>query len=139
MNIVIDTNIFISALIKDGLIRDLIVNSKINLLFPDFEFEEIRKYKKEIMLKSGQPEKEFNVLMLRLLNYVKIIPKEIFANFRDEACKIIGDIDYKDIPFIATALAFNASIWSDDKHFKKQNIIKVYTTKDMKKEIEREK
>lgn len=40
--------------------------------------------------------------------------------------------DPKDSLFIACALSNpNSVIWSDDKHFKKQNIIKVYNTKEI--------
>ena len=53
MNIVIDTNIFISALIKDGLTRKLIVESEHNLLFPEFELDEIKNHKSYIIKKSG--------------------------------------------------------------------------------------
>ena len=38
---VIDTNIFISALIRKGIIREILINSDINFLFPEFELEEI--------------------------------------------------------------------------------------------------
>ncbi len=128
MNIVIDTNVFISALIKDGLTRELIVNSKHNLLFPEFELLEIKKHKFEILEKSGLTEKEFNILLLRLLNYVKIIPSDITINYDKEASDIIGKIDKDDIIFIATALAFNCAIWSDDEHFQKQDRVKVFRT-----------
>ncbi len=131
MNIVVDTNIFLAALIKEGLVRDLIINSKNNLLFPEFEFEEIRNHKLEIIQKSQQSEKELNILILRLLKYVKIIPADIVSPYRSEACEIMGQIDQDDVPFIATALAFNASIWSDDKHFKKQDRVNILTTKDI--------
>jgi predicted nucleic acid-binding protein len=43
----------------------------------------------------------------------------------------MGKIDKKDVPFIAAALALNCSIWSDDKHFKKQKEIKIFTTKEV--------
>jgi predicted nucleic acid-binding protein len=46
MIVVIDTNIFISALMKkDSLTREIIVNSYHNFLFPEYEFQEIYKYK----------------------------------------------------------------------------------------------
>ena len=38
-------------------------------------------------------------------------------------------IDKEDVIFIATALAYNATIWSDDTDFQKQNKIKILTTK----------
>lgn len=131
MNIVIDTNIFISALIRDNLTRALITKSENNLLFPEFELEEIREHKIEIMEKARYSEKEFDILLLRLLNYVKIIPTNIILNHKEKAEEIIGKIDMDDVQFFATALAFNCPIWSDDKHFKMQDKIKVFTTKEI--------
>ena len=131
MNIVIDTNIFISALIKDGLTRNIIVNSKDNLILPDFEIEEIYNHKNEIMKKAKLSEKDFDILLLRLLRYVRIIPVDLIINKKGEAFNIIGHIDPDDVIFFATALTFNALIWSDDKHFIMQDKIKILTTKDM--------
>ena len=44
---------------------------------------------------------------------------------------IMDRIDKNDTPFIAAALAANLPIWSDDKHFEKQNKIKIFKTKDL--------
>ena len=89
MNIVIDTNIIISALIKDGLTRKIILNCKDMLLFPEFEFEEIEKHKEEIIQKSGLSEDEFNELLDYLLKYVHIIKTIEVLKYREEAYKII--------------------------------------------------
>ena len=126
--IVIDTNIFMSGLIKEGLTREIITNSKINFLFPEFELEEIYNHKKEIIKKAGYSEKEFYVLLLRLLKYVRIIPTDVVVDYKKQAYEIIGNIDEDDVIFIATALAFNCPIWSDDKHFQKQNVVKIFKT-----------
>jgi predicted nucleic acid-binding protein len=48
---------------------------------------------------------------------------------------ILGNIDITDSPFLALALALNCSIWSNDGHFKQQDKVVVYTTKDMAKKI----
>ena len=46
--------------------------------------------------------------------------------------KIIGLIDEKDVPFIATALSIkNDGIWTNDKHFEKQDEIRIFSTLDM--------
>lgn len=131
MNLVIDTNIFISALIKEGVTRKIITQSRINFLFPDYEFSEIKRRKDEIIKKSGLSEKEIDILLLRLLNYVKIIPFNISLKFKEQAEEIIGDIDRDDVVFIATALAFNSRIWSDDKHFKRQKAVEIFTTREV--------
>ena len=131
MNIVIDTNIFISALIKDSLTRYIIVNSKDNLLLPEFELEEIYNHKDEIMKKAKLSEKELDILLLRLLRYVRVIPTDLIINQKEGAFRIIGHIDPDDVIFFATALTFNSIIWSDDKHFKMQDKINIIITKDM--------
>jgi len=133
--VVIDTNIFISALIKKGKTREIITKLRLNFLFPEIEFEELHKHKEEIIRKSKISEKEFYILLLRLLNYVRVIPTEIVLPYKKQADKLIGQIDPDDVLFVATSLALNCPIWSDDKHLKKQNKIKILTTSDMIKRI----
>jgi len=58
------------------------------------------------------------------LKYVRIIPTDVVVDYKKQAYEIIGYIDEDDVIFIATALAFNCPIWSEDKHFQKQNIVK---------------
>jgi len=50
-----------------------------------------------------------------------------------EAKKIMWDIDPKDTPFIVAALAIGADILSNNKHFKKQNKIKIWDTEEVYK------
>ena len=136
MNIVIDTNVFVSALIKEGLTRDLITNSYHTFLFPEFELQEIENHKEEILKKSKLSRKDFYTLLFNLLKYVKIIRIGRIIIYREEANEIMGKIDKNDAQFIATALAFNCIIWSDSKHFQKQNKIKVFTTRERKSFID---
>lgn len=118
-------------MIKEGFIRYLITHSGHNLLIPEFEVKEIFNHKEEIKEKTGFNEKDFGITLLRILRYIQIIPAYLTIPYCNEAKEIIGQIDCDDIPFIATALAFNCPIWSDDKHFKLQNKIKILTTKEI--------
>ncbi len=131
MNIVVDTNIFMSALIKDSTARNLIINSSDNLLFPEFEFYEIEKHMEELLEKSKLSNQEFQDLFSSLLKYVKIIKTNEIINYKKQASDIIGKIDEDGVIFVATALAYDAAIWSDDSDFQKQNKIKILTTKDI--------
>ncbi len=132
MNLVIDTNIFIAALLKDSKIRELIVNSHCNLLVPELIYQEIEEHKEELINKSGLSEEEFNNLISLLNKYLTIIPNEKLANYQKEAETIIGAIDKDDIPIMAASLSNNnCPIWSDDFHLQKQKTIKVFTTKEI--------
>jgi len=132
MIIVVDSNVFISALIKDSLTRKLIAKCKEWLIIPEYFFQEVRKHEKEILLKSKLSKESYDILFNELLRYVFVIPNEVILPYREEALKIVKDIDIDDVLFIATALAFeDAVVWSDDKKLKKQNKIKIINTSEI--------
>ena len=70
--------------------------------------------------------------MATLFKYVKLVPTEEIEKNWDEAKKIMEHIDPEDVVFIATALSIDDSvIWSDDRHFEKQDKARVLKTEDM--------
>ena len=131
MRFVIDTNIFISALLKDGAIRHIFVDSVHEFLFPEIIFEEIENHKEELLQKSGIDILSFEDLLAKLIIYVKIISTEEIILFKEKAQEIINSIDPDDAPFFATALAFDCPVWSDDRKLKEQKEVKVYNTKEI--------
>lgn len=133
MNIVIDTNIFISALIKNGLTREIIINSPFNFFIPEQELIEIKKYEKLLIGKSETSEEDLRDLIRKLLKYINIIRNDNLIEYKFEADEIMSKIDNDDVQFIAAALSLKCPIWSEDKHFQKQKEIKILTTKDILK------
>ncbi len=134
MKIILDVNKIISALIKDSLSRKIIKESGLDFYFPAPSFKKIEKYKNYIIEKAGIGEEEFFVLLGRLFLYINLISKEEIAGYWNEAKSVMEKIDFEDVVFIASALCYkDAVIWSDDKHFDKQNRIKILKTKDMMK------
>ena len=63
---------------------------------------------------------------------MNVVRNDLILEHKNKAKEIMGKIDKDDVIFIATALAKNAVIWSDDKHFQKQKEIKIFTTKEIK-------
>ncbi|MEK6833477.1 MAG: PIN domain-containing protein [Nanoarchaeota archaeon] len=133
MNFVIDTNIFLSALIKDGLTREIIINSPFNLFIPEQELIEIKKYEELIINKSYINKEDLRDLIRKLLKYITILRNDNMAKYKCKAENIIGKIDNDDVPFVAAALFLNCPIWSEDKHFQKQKEIKIFTTNEILK------
>lgn len=131
MQLVVDTNIIIAALIKDSTIRHLLSHLEIDLLTIGFSDIEILKYKSYITKKAEITEKEFDILLEKIRNKLIILDDLIVLQKMEEAKKIMDKIDKNDTPFIALALATNSDIWSDDKHFEKQNKVKVWKTSDL--------
>ena len=73
---------------------------------------------------------EFDILFNLIFEHITIIPKEEYEDFLDSAKRLIDDID--DVPFIALCLASKADgIWSDDDHFKTQEGITIFRTREL--------
>lgn len=134
MNLVVDANSVISALIKDEKSAELLLSFSLNFHTPEYIFEEIEEHKNEILEKTHRTESEFNNLLNDLRNIVNVILKEDFEEYIAEAEKISPDPD--DVMYFALALKLNCEIWSNDKKFKNQNIIGIFTTKELVEIVE---
>ena len=136
MKLIIDTNIFIAALIKDSVTRKVINHQEMEFFVSEFIFEEIEKYYSEIQEKSKLSQEEFGLLFETLKQKLILVSDEEIQH-KEEAQKIMSPIDVKDSIFIAIALStHNEGIWSEDRHFEQQNRVKVWKTKDILKYLE---
>ena len=136
MIVIIDTNVLFSALMKDSLTRNIILNADEFFLFPSFIFEEMEEHKGELIKKSSLSTKDFSILLQQILKRVLIVPSEILYTHREEALRIVKDIDIDDVIFVSCALAYpNSIIWSDDKKLKRITKITVLNTKEIKDKI----
>lgn len=131
MELVVDSNIIISAMISDSRTREILLNSSHRFYAPEFLKSEILKYEDLIIKKSGMEKRKFETLLNLLLEEVEILPIESYNHKIEKAEKLIGDEDIKDTPFLAVALAKECKIWTDDKDLKQQNQIKIKTTKQL--------
>jgi predicted nucleic acid-binding protein len=93
MNIILDSNLFFSALIKDSITRKIILEYEGLFLFPSYIFIEIQNHKKELLEKSGMFEYEFTRLIRLLLLKIVIVPHEVLVPFKEKAVEIVKDID----------------------------------------------
>ncbi len=134
MIFIIDSNILLSALIKDSITRKIIVESEWTFYYPELAFHEIRKYKGLVMEKSGMNEEEYNNILNMLLKHIILIPEEQFLKNLQEANNILGKIDADDVVFLAAAMSIeNSKIWSNDNHFQQQNNVKTLKTEQIAK------
>ncbi len=129
--IVVDTNVLISALIKDSVTRRIIVQSDLTLMYPEHLLKEVGKYEDYILKKTRYTRKEYETMLNTLLDHLTLIPLEVIKPYLPRAKKIIGVVDVNDVAFVAAALAVNSSVWSDDSDFDKQRVVNVLKTKDV--------
>ncbi len=87
MIIIIDVNVFLSALIKDSTTREILLISEQEFCFPERSLQKIRKYKILIQEKSGLSNLNFLELFHSLLKFIRIIPMK--------NCSVIGITPWK--------------------------------------------
>jgi predicted nucleic acid-binding protein len=131
MRLVVDTNRIIAALVRDGVSRKIITHFDGELITIGFSMEELEGHKEEILKKAKISETDLEMILDKLFSKLVVLDDKVIEKNMDKAKELMEEIDSADVPFIAAALATKAPIWSDDKHFKKQDKIKILTTKEL--------
>ena len=132
MRLILDTNVILKALIRDSVVRAILLGSSHEFFVPEHAIDETKKHLRLVAEKSGLSEGETASVLVALLAHVNVIPADKVASKLREAEATISKIDAGDVPFIAAALSVDcAGIWSDDKHLKRQSRIRIWTTKDV--------
>src|SRR3989338_8670516 len=131
MKLVVDTNILVSFF-RPNPVNELISKSKflgLRLFSPEHSVEELKKNKQAVLKYSELNSKQFDEKLEEMLSLIKIIPKDSFESFEQEA-KQLAPHD-KDIPLFALALKLESAIWSNEPAFKKQSRVRVLSTRNM--------
>ena len=131
MKLIVDTNRIIAALVKDSFCRHIITHLNAELLTIYFSTKELAQHKALILEKSELSETDLELLLDKLVSKMTILDDRIVNQQMARAKKIMDSTDPNDTPFIAAALATGADIWSDDTHFEKQKVVKIWRTKDI--------
>jgi predicted nucleic acid-binding protein len=132
MNIIVDSNILFSALIKDSLTRRLILEYDGYFLCPSKTIQEFEKYYDIIIEKSELDIPKFNVVMESLFSKLTLVQDHVLFPYIPKSLALLKDIDIDDFLFIACALAYPDSIlWSNDKALKKQNVVQILNTQEI--------
>jgi len=130
MKLVIDTNILVSFF-RPNPVNDIISKSKslnLQLFTPEYAIKELKNNKPDILKYSGLNKKKFKEKLSELLNFINLIPKNLFKEFESEAEQLIHN---KDVPIFALSLKLKCPIWSNEPRFKKQSKIDIFSSKEM--------
>ena len=135
MELIIDANIFMSALISSkGKTRDLLFQDSINLFAPEYLLKEFDKHKKYITKKAKLSEEDFNLALDLVSSRIKFIPFSEFEQFITKAEEISPDPN--DVEYFALAIKLGFPMWSNDKPLKQQKIVMVYSTTELLKKFD---
>ena len=132
MPTVVDSNILFSSLIRKSTTRMILASSNMYFVVPEWVHYELREHIGELAGKAGVPETDMETFLEEIFEIVHTVPLEEYKSHLAEAMEVMAAIDSDDAPFLAVALATGAeAIWTQDKHFLEQNLVRVISTREM--------
>jgi len=143
MRIVIDTNIFFSAILNtNNQIAKIILKrrSKFNFYTTDLLLKEIENHRDKLLKLSNYSENELTKIISLLTKNIRfidarLIPKEVYI----KCLKLTSKVDIDDTEFVALTDHIKGKLWSGDRNLqsglKKLGWNKFITTKELLKEL----
>ena len=133
--IVVDASILFSFFKPESFTRNLLKSVYIKgakFIVPDFALDELYSLRQKICKFCGIGGLEFIISFALLSEIIEVVPRAEFKNFESKALKLLPK-HTKDMPYFALALSSDCAIWSNEKRFKGQSDIKIFSTDEIKK------
>ncbi len=118
--VVVDTNIFISALIsRNADILRTLTDPNISFVTPNFRVAELFEHSPRIQEKSHIDREDLLKVLTIMIGQVRLID-DAFISIGSwvEARRLTRDVDMDDIAFVALALELEATLWTRDERLK---------------------
>jgi predicted nucleic acid-binding protein len=128
MKLVVDANVFISALIG-GKAAELLFNPDFELITTERTTWEVKKYLPKLAEHADQTPS--SLLLLFELIPVKACQSREYERSLSKAQNLIGNRDPFDVDILALTLETGAPLWSNDSDFKEIDEITLFKTKDV--------
>ena len=135
--IIVDASILFSFFKKDSKRRQLfekLLNENCKLLSPHFVLDELRSDKGKIMQFSKASAGDFELAFSTIEDELELINEDEYGEFLSEAKQLSPHT--KDDIYFASALSQNCPIWSDEKAFREQSKVRIFTTKELLDSLE---
>ncbi|MEA2033742.1 MAG: PIN domain-containing protein [Euryarchaeota archaeon] len=126
---IVDANKVFAAFIAKGIVHDLLFSGKFKPVGPEKLLEEVEKHKDEIAEKAKKKLEDIELAIKLLEPDFKIFSRPEYTVKLSEGLKLAPHP--KDVEYFALALRFDFPIWSNEKTFKKQSKVKVFSTSDL--------
>jgi len=116
--LVLDANILIRAILGNK-VRNLITTytGSVDFFTPDVCVADAKKYLPIIFEKKKLSPEPAMSLLSNLECLLQIVDAGVYEQYADEARQRIKSRDIQDWPIVATALALNSDLWTEDQDF----------------------
>jgi len=134
MDIVIDANELFSCIIAKGKklnsrTLDIFFSDKVRLHAPMKMLEELGNNRQEIIRKSGFSHAEYTLFLKVLTLRIDFAALNSFSGEIAEAKSLAPHL--KDAQYFGLALKLKAAIWSEEKAFKRQSKVQIFSTNEL--------
>jgi predicted nucleic acid-binding protein len=93
MTIIIDSNILMAALIKPGIVRELVIGNPGEWLVPEMIFEEVWEHR-QAWNRNNLPDPELHEILDMLSeDFINIVSDRIYSEQEQAAKRLVSDAD----------------------------------------------
>ena len=116
--LVVDANILVRAVLGKR-VRDVIERhvGQASFFVPDVAFAEAEEHLPALVIKRGGDPGKALAFLRSLAGLVDLIGSEVYGEFEAEARERLRERDPEDWPILASALAIDCPIWTEDTDF----------------------
>ena len=107
---------------------------EVKLVIPESGIEELLKLEERICDFCGISKDEFTISLVFLLEILRTVQESRYREFMPQGKNLLPGHP-EDAPYFALALKLGIPIWSNEKRFKSQEKVSVFTTNELKKEL----
>lgn len=131
--IVVDANIVVAALLRDGTTRELILDRGLDLRSPPWLWEEVAARYALLEKRSGLARAALDELLRLLRDRIADIPAPLIEAHKADALRRTRRAGAKDAPYIAATLAVDGVLWTHDTALAKEGLVPTVSTRDLSK------
>ena len=128
-SIIVDANKVFAAFITKGIVHTLLFSGKFKPVGPEKLLKEIEKHKEDIAEKGNMKLEDIELAIKLLEPEFKIFPRLEYSVKLSDGLKLAPHP--KDVEYFALALRFDFPIWSNEKAFKKQSVVNIFSTSEL--------
>lgn len=135
IRLVVDANIVISAFLRDGTTRGLLLDAPLSLYTPSWLRTEAEKRLIALAARKKIGKRQAKTLLDTIMTRIQEVPEPILAKHAREAIRRCSSSGIKDAPYVACALAIDAGIWTHDNRLASEAGVRTYTTAELRRTL----
>ena len=133
MRVVVDANVVVAALMADGTVRDVLLNTtKLDFFAPDYLKAEIARHEARIAARAQLDPASVAALLEDVGEAVEFVPRDAYGERAADGRRLANQAPaHGDEEYIALALWLEAPIWCLDNDLRRVRQLRVLSTSEV--------